>query len=63
MNEKTNLIDSSYEEGYLMGIHRIITLMQQQAEAFGISLEKISLHNIDPYKVKKLIKGLGEVNE
>lgn len=48
--EKENLKDASYEEGYLMGLHRIITLMQQQAEAFNIPLDKISLHDIDPYK-------------
>ncbi len=35
-----------YKAGYLMGYHRFITLMQQQAEAFGITLEEINLHDI-----------------
>jgi hypothetical protein len=37
-----------FEEGYLMAFHRVISLMQQQAEAFGIPLEDLRLHDIDP---------------
>ena len=29
-------------------MYRIITLMQQQAEAFGMSLEAINLDGLDP---------------
>ena len=32
--------------GYLMGFHRIVTLMQQQAAAFGISLAELNLDDI-----------------
>jgi hypothetical protein len=36
----------AYDLGYLMAYHRIVTLMQQQAEAFGIPLADVSLDNI-----------------
>lgn len=42
--------NSDFSKGYLMGFHRIITLMQQQAEGFEISLEDIGLKDIDPDK-------------
>ena len=34
--------------GRLMAFHEIISLMQQQASAFGISFEEIGLGDIDP---------------
>ncbi|MES2072316.1 MAG: hypothetical protein V4488_18305 [Pseudomonadota bacterium] len=34
--------------GYMAGFHRVVSLMQQQAEAFGIPLEKLELNGIDP---------------
>ena len=43
-NEK----DYSYSLGYLMAYHEVISLFQQQAIAFGISLESLRLHDIDP---------------
>ena len=39
--------NETYQSGYLMGFHRFVTLMQQQAEAFQIPLNEINLHNID----------------
>ena len=42
--------DYSYYDGYLMGFHRILTIMMQQAEAFQIPLKKLGLDKIDPYK-------------
>jgi hypothetical protein len=36
------------ETGRLMACNEIISLMQQQAVAFGLSLEEISLDGIDP---------------
>ena len=36
-----------YKTGYMMGFHRFVTLMQQQAEAFGIPLKEIGLDDID----------------
>ncbi len=42
--------DEDYKTGYMMGLHRSISLMQQQAEAFGLPLEKINLSDIDVYK-------------
>jgi broad specificity phosphatase PhoE len=39
---------TDFTAGYLSGLHRTVSLMQQQAEAFGIPLEKIKLDGIDP---------------
>lgn len=39
--------DESFKAGYMMGFHRIITLMQQQAESFEIPLEEIGLADIE----------------
>ncbi|MCK4766073.1 MAG: hypothetical protein KAW12_27995 [Candidatus Aminicenantes bacterium] len=40
--------DEDYNTGYLMGYHRVISLMQQQAEGFQIPLEELGLDKIDP---------------
>jgi len=37
-----------FMDGYLSGFHRIVSLMQQQAEAFGLPPEAIGLDGIDP---------------
>lgn len=42
--------DYDYALGHLMAFHEIVSLMQQQAEVFGIPLSKIGLENIDPDK-------------
>ena len=39
-----------YISGYLMALYEVIDLMQQQADAFGIDKETISLADIDPDK-------------
>lgn len=39
---------SDFNAGYLSGFHRVISLMKQQAEAFGISVEELGLSSIDP---------------
>jgi hypothetical protein len=38
---------SDFSVGYMAGFHRIVSLMQQQAEAFDIPLEEIGLDEID----------------
>lgn len=38
---------SDFAVGYMAGFHRIVSLMQQQAEAFGLTLEDIGLVGID----------------
>jgi hypothetical protein len=43
-----NVKDYNYSLGYLMAYHEVISLLQQQAVAFGISLESLGLHDIDP---------------
>ncbi len=37
-----------FADGYLMGFHRIATLMEQQAEAFGIPLEDLAFEGFRP---------------
>jgi hypothetical protein len=39
--------DTDFSTGYMAGFHRVVSLMQQQAEAFDISLEEIGLDGID----------------
>lgn len=39
--------DSDFDTGYVAGFHRVVSLMQQQAESFGLSLEAIGLDGID----------------
>lgn len=39
--------DENYKTGYMMGFHRLVTLMQQQAESFDIPLNEIGLADID----------------
>lgn len=37
-----------FNAGYLMGFHRVVSLMQQQAAAFGLELHELGLADIDP---------------
>ena len=37
-----------FYDGYVLGLHRIISLMQQQAQAFGIDLKDLQLDGIEP---------------
>jgi hypothetical protein len=39
-----------YNSGYSMAWYEVVSLMQQQAEAFGIPLEDLDLHDIDADK-------------
>ncbi len=38
----------NFDAGYLTGFHRAISLMQQQAPAFGLSLNELGLEEMDP---------------
>ncbi len=40
----------NFHAGYLMGMYRVISLMQQQAPAFGLELDDIGLDGIDPIR-------------
>jgi hypothetical protein len=40
--------DRLYQTGHLMGLHEAVSLMLQQAKAFGISAEDVGLAGIDP---------------
>ncbi len=37
----------AFEAGYLMGLHRVITLMQQQADSFGLEPKDVGLSQIE----------------
>jgi hypothetical protein len=37
-----------FDAGYLMGFHRVISLMQQQAPAFSLEVKDVGLEGIDP---------------
>ena len=37
-----------FYEGYILGFHRIVSLMQQQALAFSIELKDLQLEGIEP---------------
>jgi len=39
---------SAYAEGRLMGLYEVISLMQQQATAFGLEASDLNLHDLDP---------------
>jgi len=39
--------DTDFSVGYMAGFHRVVSLMQQQAEAFDLPLEEIGLDGID----------------
>ncbi|MDQ3262395.1 MAG: hypothetical protein M3Y59_01865 [Myxococcota bacterium] len=38
----------SFDVGYMAGFHRVVSLMQQQGEAFGVPMKAIGLDGIDP---------------
>ena len=37
-----------YDTGYLMGLHRVVSLMQQQLDGFQLSVKDISMDDFDP---------------
>ena len=45
--DKAKDTQTDFAIGYMAGFHRIVSLMQQQAEAFGIPVEDIGLDGID----------------
>ena len=36
-----------FDVGYMAGFHRVVSLMQQQAEAFGVPVERLALDGLD----------------
>jgi hypothetical protein len=37
-----------FYDGYVQGFHRVISLMQQQSQAFGIDLKDLPLAGVEP---------------
>jgi hypothetical protein len=49
--ERENQRDRAAQEfynGYVQGFHRVVSLMQQQAQAFGIDLKDLQLEGVQP---------------
>jgi hypothetical protein len=46
--QKAAIDDKSYASGQLMAFYRVISLMREQARAFGIDLSELALQDIDP---------------
>ena len=46
--QQTDQPAREFYEGYVLGFHRIVSLMQQQAQAFGIELKDLQLDGIKP---------------
>lgn len=40
--------EDEFKQGYLSAHHRIVSLLQQQIDSFGISGEKLHISSIDP---------------
>lgn len=38
--------DESFRQGYLLGLHRVFTLLEQAAETYNIPIEAISLDGL-----------------
>jgi hypothetical protein len=38
----------AYNIGYLMALHEVVSIMQSQADQFGIALDEIGLDGINP---------------
>ena len=36
-----------FDQGYMMGLHRVVTLMQQTAEQFEIPADKLGVADLD----------------
>ena len=51
LEEKKNSSGSEFDNGQLMAFHRVISLMQQQAEAFEIPLNEIGLQEFNPLEL------------
>ncbi len=49
-NEQENTNGFMYESGRLIAFNEVISIMQQQADGFGIDLEELNLNDIDPDK-------------
>jgi len=45
---KSAISRSDFDFGYLAAFHRVVSLMQQQADAFGLPVEIMRLENLDP---------------
>lgn len=37
-----------FYDGYVLGFHRVVSLMQQQAQVFGIDLKDLQLEGVEP---------------
>ncbi len=47
-DEMASGVDQAFESGRLTAYYEVVSLMQQQAVAFGIGLDQLHLDDIDP---------------
>jgi len=47
-DEAMNTDGYDFQQGYLMALHEVVSLMQQQADVFGIRRADIGLDNLEP---------------
>ena len=45
---KMSQTGNAFDDGYSAAIHRVVSLMQQQADTFGIPHNEICLDGLDP---------------
>jgi len=48
LDTATETSEIDYRQGYLMAYHEVVSLMQQQADIFGIERHALGLEDIDP---------------
>ena len=46
-NQQSKPQDKDFNSGYMMGFHRVITLMQSQADAFDIKQSEINIDKVN----------------
>lgn len=39
---------NDFDMGYMTALHRVVSLMQQQADSFNLPLEQIAMSGLDP---------------
>lgn len=47
-NESKGAVNHAYDLGFLMAMHEVVSIMQQQAELFSIDISMVGLEGVDP---------------
>jgi hypothetical protein len=46
--EQSDRAAQEFYDGYVLGFHRVVSLMQQHAQAFDIDLKDLQLEGVEP---------------